>query len=260
MTKNTSIAKIDTFRTALEKARDRLAEVAPQYLSVDRLIRIMLSGMSRNPKLMECDSNSVLQFCMRCAETGLEPIGAGGAWPIPFENKKAGVTEMQFIPDYRGLVNCAKHAGCITHAVANVVHEADEFRYTLGLNPTLTHAPATGDRGERIAAYCVYTLPNGDKDFVVMDGDEIEGIRNRSRAAQVGPWKSDTGEMWKKTVIRRAMKPFAGANVRLDAAVSAFDEVDGLADVKTDPVSMPKPIDADVEVSEPKGPRRTATA
>lgn len=234
-------SELATLRTTLESATAKLAEVAPKYLKVDRLVRIMLSACSRNPKLLQCSRDSVLTFCMRCAETGLEPIGAGGAWPIPFKNKN-GTTEMQFIPDYRGLVNCAKRAGCITDAYAEVVKEHDEFDYALGLDPTLTHKPAPSDRGEMINAYCVFVLPDGTRRFVVMDADEIDGIRKRSRAATSGPWVTDEGEMWKKTVVRRAMKPFAGMSERLDAAIEADNDSTGI--VVRDPVTMPKAIEA----------------
>ena len=225
---NTAIAKQSDLKSMLEHARDSLAQVAPKHLKVDRVIKILLAAASRNPKLLQCSKRSTLNFCMKCSETGLEPIGAGGAWPVPYENRKTGEVEMQFIPDYRGLVNCAKRAKCITSAWAEVVRENDEFDYELGLNPSLTHKPARGDRGELQNAYCIYVLPDGEKHFVVMDADEIKGIRSRSRASQSGPWVTDEGEMWKKTVVRRAMKPFAGMSQELDRAIEADDAALGL--------------------------------
>jgi len=248
---------IVSLRTALESATAKLAEVAPKYLKVDRLVRIMLAACSRNPKLLECSRDSVLQFCMRCAETGLEPIGAGGAWPIPFFNGKTKRMEMQFMPDYRGLVNCAKHAECITDAYAEVVKGEDDFDYTLGLDPTLTHKPAKSDRGELVNAYCVFTLPDGTKRFVVIDTEEIDGIRKRSRAASSGPWVTDESEMWKKTVVRRAMKPFAGMSERLDAAIDADNASTGLT-VK-EPVSMPKAKTIEAEGTVKDEPEDAAT-
>lgn len=228
-----------SLKSDLEKALPKLAEVAPKHLKVERVVRIILSACSRNPKLLECTKESVLTFCMKCSETGLEPIGAGGAWPVPYTNRKNNTVEMQFIPDYRGLVNCAKRAGCITDSYAEVVKEADEFDYELGLNPTLTHKPAKVERGELINAYCIFTLPDGSKRFVVMDADEIHSIRKRSKAGDVGPWVSDESEMWKKTVVRRAMKPFAGMNAELDAAIDADNKVSGISFSK-EPISMPK--------------------
>lgn len=235
---------INTFRTMLEKASPKLAEVAPKHLKVERLTRLLLSSMSRNPKIMQCSPESVLQFAMSCSTTGLEPIGAGGAWAIPYENRKNGTVELQFIPDYRGLVNCAKRAECIKDAYAEVVYEKDEFDYELGLEPRLIHRPARGERGVLEAAYCIIVFPDDTKRFVVMGKEEIEGIRKRSRASDVGPWRSDPAEMWKKTVVRRAMKPFAGASQSLDAAIQADDAATGLVDVTPRaPVPPPPSLD-----------------
>lgn len=242
-------------RTKLEQAKPMLQEAAQQHLSVERCTRLLLSACSRNPELLKCTPESVLLFAMKCTETGLEPIGPGGAWPIPFKNTKAGTVEMQFIPDYRGLVHCAKRAGCITDAYAEVVKANDEFSYELGLNPTLTHKPARGDRGALEAAYCAFALPDGTKRFVVMDRAEIESIRRRSRAAQSGPWVTDEAEMWKKSVTRRAMKPFAGANAALDAAIEADDAALGLdGEADRAPIPMPQAIAGQAEAEPPAQP------
>ena len=231
-------------RDVLERAKDKLAEVAPKHLKADRVIRIMLAAASRDPKIAKCSTASILNFCMKCSETGLEPIGAGGAWPIPHENRKNGTFELTFIPDYRGLMNSAKRAGCIVDAYAEVVYENDEFDYELGLEPTLTHKPARGDRGQLYSAYCVFVLPSGIKRFTVMDSKEINGIRARSKGAESkfgSPWQTDEGEMWKKTVVRRAMKPFYGNSPMLDAALDADNSTSGVV-VHSEPVKRPRAI------------------
>ena len=240
--KSTAVATVQNLRAMMEKPEmlEKLQQVAPAHLNVPRVLLLMAAASKRVPKILQCTQASVYEFCMKCSETGLEPIGAGGAWPIPYGD------QLTFIPDYRGLVNCAKHADCITDAYAEVVRELDEFDYELGLNPSLTHKPARGDRGELQAAYCVFTLPDGTKRFVVMDGNEVLGIKSRSKAASSGPWKTDEGEMWKKTVIRRAMKPFVGMNTHLDAAIDADDAAGKVIDV--DPIPMPATTEPDEEL------------
>jgi recombination protein RecT len=234
--KTTAVERVSSLRTALERAQDSMRAVAPKYLKVDRVTKLLLAASSRTPKLMECTIESTLLFCMRCAESGLEPVGAGGAWPVPYFNNKTGKMEMQFIPDYRGLINSAKRAKLITDAYAEVVKENDTFHYTLGLNPDLTHEPASKDRGALTNAYCVFVLPDGTKRFAVMDSDEIKSIQKRSKAGGSGPWVTDEGEMWKKTVVRRAMKPFAGVSKELDAAVEADNDATGIT---VEPIAMP---------------------
>ena len=233
---NGQLTPMDKLKGQLDWAKDKLAEIAPKYMDVDRVTRLMLEACRKNSKILACTPESIIQFCMKCAETGLEPIGAGGCWPIPYG------TTLTFIPDYRGLVHCAVRCGAITSAHAEIVRTADEFDYELGLTPFLKHKPAGGDRGELEIAYCIFTLPNGEKRFTVMDSSEINGIRARSKAARSGPWMTDEGEMWKKTVIRRAMKPFAGMSSALDAAIEADDAETGAVEEKREPVKMPQAI------------------
>lgn len=202
---------------------ERLRAVAPKYVTVERLIRLLLSAGSRNPKIINCTQQSVLLFAMKCAETGLEPIGAGGCYPIPRKNKHTGAMELTFLPDYRGLMNCAKHAGCITDGFAEVVYANDHFEYELGLTQTIKHKPARTNRGELEAAYCVLVMPDQSRRAVVMQKEDIENIRNQSSEAWRSdgntPWKTYPAEMWKKTVVRRAMKPFAGYSASLFSAM-----------------------------------------
>lgn len=226
--------KLDVIRHQLDIAMPRLKEVAPRHLKPERVARILLAAISKTPAILNCTPESILQFAMKCSETGLEPIGAGGAWPIPYGNV------LTFVPDYRGLINCARRAKCVKHVRAEVVYENDEFEFSLGLDPSLSHTPARTDRGELNAAYAVLTMPDDTKEFVVMLADDVQRIKARSKAANSGPWKTDEPEMWKKTVIRRAMKPFAGASREMDAAIEADDQATGPADINREPITMPK--------------------
>ncbi len=227
--------KVKSLRTMLEQASPRFAAVAAKHLKVDRMVKLLLAAGMRTPAIYDCTQESVLAFCMKCSETGLEPIGAGGAWPIPY-----GKT-LTFIPDYRGLVNCAKRGDCIKDAYAEVVREKDQFDYALGMEPRLVHVPARGDRGDLEAAYCIIVFTDDTKRFVVMDKSDVQAIKTRSKAASSGPWKTDEAEMWKKTVVRRAMKPFAGASPELDAAIAADDKAGMVIEVK-EPIAAPKAL------------------
>lgn len=242
---NQQIAKLDDLLT---KAREKLTTVAPKWLDVDRMTRLLLAACGRTPKILLCTPESILRFAMKCSETGLEPIGAGGCWPIPYEDKKRGIYELTFMPDYRGMVNAAKRAECIKDAYAEAVYSEDKFDYELGLEPKLYHKPARGNRGELEAAYCILVFHDDTRRFVVMHKAEIESIRDRSQAwgawikwKKPCPWNTDPGEMWKKTVVRRAIKPFAGMSSQVDAIIQADDETMQIVD-SPDLVPMPKAV------------------
>jgi recombination protein RecT len=68
--------------------KDQLAAALPKWLSPDRLLRIVFSSTMKNPKLLDCTRESILQSVMQCAQLGLEPI-LGRAYLIPYENRNA---------------------------------------------------------------------------------------------------------------------------------------------------------------------------
>lgn len=239
-------AQVDDLRHLLEAAEGRFREVAPKWLSVDRVVRLVLAARSRTPRIGQCSKESILLFTMKCAETGLEPIGAGGMWPVPYFNSKSGGYELQAIPDWRGLIQLAKKTEQVKHVHAHLVHENDRFDYKLGDSPSVEHHPALKDRGEVVGAYCVCVLPDDSRHIEFMTREEVEDIRKRSKASDNGPWKSDWGQMAIKTVVRRALKVFA-ASPEMQAALEADNQATGLKTRDISPISAPKAIAAKVE-------------
>src|SRR5690606_1820212 len=81
--------------------------------------------------------------------------------------------------------------------------------------------PFAKDRGDIIGVYVVAKTADGDYLTETMTRDEIDGIMNRSESVKAGkstPWKTDYGEMAKKTVVKRAQKYWPKTE-RLAAAV-----------------------------------------
>lgn len=73
------------------------ARAMPASMSADRLARIALTEVRRNPALGECTPASFFGALMQCATLGVEPGLLGHAYLVPFNNRKAGYKEVQFI-------------------------------------------------------------------------------------------------------------------------------------------------------------------
>lgn len=243
----------DNLSAILKAAEPELRRLAPKYVRVDRMMALAIEAKMRNPLLANCSPVSVVNFCKKCAEVGTDRVGAGGMWPVPFRNSKTGCFDMVPIPDWRLLIEKTKKAKAITHATADVVFENDRFNYQRGADPLLMHQPTLTDPGKPIATYCVYTLPDGTKDFLVMSWAEVVAIRDRSKAWQnylkdkskTCPWVTDECEMAKKTVVKRTMKIFEGASIELTALLEADNVVNGLEVIDIPaPIEMPKALPA----------------
>lgn len=201
-------------------SRQRQIEAAlPKHLTADRLSRIALTAIRRTPKLMEADVASLFGAIMQCAQLGLEP--GTRAHLVPFWNGRQSRYEVNFIPDYRGLIDLARRSGQIGPFYAFAVREHDAFTYSLGLNPDLVHVPAESNRGEITHFYAVARAKdNSWSQFDVMTREQVDAIRDRSKAKDSGPWVTDYEPMGCKTVVRRLCK-FLPASVEILQAVQA---------------------------------------
>lgn len=226
-----------------------LAAALPKWLSVDRLLRIVFSSAMRNPRLLDCTRESILQSVMMCAQLGLEPI-LGRAYLIPYNNSKqiAGkwqkVMECQFQPGYQGLVDLARRSGTIKDVYAFNVYSNDDFSLSYGMDRNIHHVPWFMDPakkpsgpGEFFGAYAVWLLKDGTSHPEFMHADDIFKRRDRSQAyqfaiknpnnktAQECPWIQWPEEMQTKTVLKHSSK-MVPASIEFMQAVELDNQAD----------------------------------
>jgi recombination protein RecT len=94
----------------------------------------------------------------------------------------------------------------VTSLAAEVVREGDRFRYVNGLAPVLEHEPAPAGRGKAYAWWAAAGIVGGGSASVVLYREDVERIRERSRAKNSGPWRTDYDAMARKTAIRQLAK------------------------------------------------------
>jgi len=235
---------LKTFRATLQRMKPQVAMALPSNMSADRMIRMSMSVVQQNPKLLDCSSQSVLGCIMTSAQLGLYPDNSvlGHAYFVPFK----GVCT--FIAGYKGLINLASRSDKVTSIMGYAVYDGDGFDFEYGLNPTLKHKPS-GDPIEGRELTHVYSIARMLNEpipqFVVMTKEECDKIRSRAPAGQRGPWVTDYEPMAIKTSIRRLCKylPLSSelqraialdehADIGLDQGLEAVgqDVLDGLAD------------------------------
>ena len=248
---STQLARQNTIKALLDASKDAIARRLPKHLSADRIIKVALTAINTNIKLLSCTRESLTLSIMRAAELGLEPGGLlGEGYLVPYNCKVKGENgqerwemQCQFIPGYRGLIVLARRSGEIANIFAEAVYKGDKFEVELGLNPKLSHVPdfdsESRDKDENITfTYAVARFKDESFQFVVLSRKQIEKLRARSKAATSGPWVTDYEEMAKKTAIRRLSKylplsvELAKALKYQEAAESGeFVTLDGVAEL-----------------------------
>ena len=206
-----------------ESMKAQFAMALPKHLTADRFVRVVLTAMTKNPKLEQCTQASLFSCLLTLSQFGLEPDGRR-AHLIPYENRRRNIVECQLILDYKGLAELAMRSGMVSYIHADVVRTGDLFVFSKGeLGEHVPHflrrdAAKPDSPGEVFAVYALARMKDGSEKAEVLSTDEVLSIRDGSsgwQAFQKGyakdnPWNPNdpvrAGEMFKKTAFRRLSK------------------------------------------------------
>lgn len=222
MTTGTDVKKEEKSKTIIdilkgEDAKRQLKMALPKHLTPDRFVRVALTIINKNPNLQKCTVTSLWACLLDLSQMGLEPDGRK-AHLIPFGD------QCTLVVDYKGIADLVRRSGEVSNIHADIVCENDVFDCSYGSDGKLNHFPADGNRGKVKRAYSYVKLKDGAESYEVMNIDEIEAIRMRSKTYNAstkqnsGPWKTDWNEMAKKTVFRRHSKWLPLSSERLALA------------------------------------------
>jgi recombination protein RecT len=208
--------------------KKRIATVLPRHLDPDRMMRLALTSLQRNPGLLEATPASFIAAVIQSAQLGLEPDGLiGQAYLIPYRNKKRGTVEVNFQVGYQGLMDLGRRSGEISSIIPRVVHEKDVFEYHFGLDQDhLRHVPSEeAGPGKATYVYCIVRLKDGSVQYEVWPAAKVESHRRKhSRARDDGPWVTHWEEMAKKTLIIQVLK-YCPKSVELAKAIALEEMV-----------------------------------
>lgn len=216
---------------------DRIAKTMVKSMDPQRMMNVALSIICAPGKgsmrLLDCAPLSLLDAITKLGEVGLEPGGAlQHAYLVPYRDKSNNRVLARPTISYMGYIELARRSGLLTQVEARVVHEKDRFDLKYGLDQKLEHVPYFGaeDPGEPLLVYSIARFKDGGFHVDTMSAAEVEKIRQRSPAKNDGPWVTDPGEMWKKTIIRRARKFWPQSPELARAAeIDGEDEVTNVA-------------------------------
>ena len=216
---NQQISVVDQFKLTLatDSVQSGFGAVLPKDVDQEMFTAVVVRAVQEDPAILDADRKSLFLACQDAAKDGLVPDKREGALVIRSTKvNNQWVKKVCWQPMIGGLRKNLARAGFDIRA--EVVFEHDVFDQELGDNPAITHKPPQlGEpRGKVIGAYAIATrLSTGDKYREVMSYVELEAIRARAQTDYI--WKSDTNEMYRKTVARRLVKflPITGEETDL---------------------------------------------
>ncbi|WP_338950121.1 recombinase RecT [Fusobacterium nucleatum] len=219
--------KSKTIFDVIQAGAKQFATALPKHINSDRFVRIAITTIRQNPKLAQCNQESLLGALMVSAQLGLEPGVLGQCYLIPYGR------ECQFQIGYKGMIELLRRSGQLKDIYAYSVYENDEFEMTYGLDRDLKHKPNLQNKGNFIGCYCVAVLKDDARAFEYMTKEEIEAHGKKfSKTYGNGPWKTDFEAMAHKTVVKKMLK-WLPVSVEFLEMASKDEKTFKVADEKT---------------------------
>lgn len=95
-----------------------------------KFMTAILSAVTNNPALQECDSMSILNCAFLGEGLKLSPSPQlGQYYMVPFENKKRGIKEAQFQLGYKGYIQLAERSGNYKKLNVLAIKEGELIKY-----------------------------------------------------------------------------------------------------------------------------------
>jgi len=171
------------------------------------------NALIASPGLANCKPESVFAGIRNAIRDGIVPDGREGALVA---NRDGSV---MYLPMKEGLSRafCSKTGASIR---SGVIFENDEvLELDVGTNPVIRIKPCIlGDRGAFLAAWAMVKMPDGETYGRVMNKDEVDRARAKSRA-KAGPWSVWYERMAEKCVIKSLLNSLRHLIPRNEEAV-----------------------------------------
>jgi|ERR1700678_360968 recombination protein RecT len=167
----------------LESMKPQIAMALPRHLTPERMVRIAITCLRTNPKLAECDAQSVLASVMLASQLGLEPGVLGQCFLVPYKDHKTKQMVCTLVPGWLGILDLVNRAGKAT-AWTGEVYAGDHFEWALGDKPFVTHRPC-GDETTLTHVYAIARTKGSE--YPIIEVWPIEKVwKHRERFNKVG--------------------------------------------------------------------------
>lgn len=193
--------------------------------------------VSNDKKLQECEPATIMHAAITA--TALElPLdkNLGFAYVIPYQNKRAGVSEAQFQLGAKGITQLAIRSGQFVRINVSDVREGELKGFNrLSGDITFDWDETTEREKKKVVGYVAYfRLVNGFSKTMYMSVDEIEahakrysqtyGSKNDYVRSQ-SKWSTDFDAMAQKTILKRLLTKYAPLSVEMQTAFQADQSV-----------------------------------
>jgi len=186
----------------LDASLEKQTAALPQGFNKARFLQNCMTVIQEND-FAKCEAGTVVRTLLKGAFLGLDFFNRE-CYAIPYGNR------VQFQTDYMGEIKlCKKYSiNPVKDIYAKVVREGDFFEEEIKEGQQcINFRPMQFNNGKIIGTFAVCLFKDGSMIYDTMSTEEIEKTRkNFSKQPNGQAWDKSTGEMYKKTVLRRLCK------------------------------------------------------
>ena len=199
-----------TIKSGLAKKLTENKEALPAGFNQQRfilncitVIQDMMKDNKKKEQLEKINPKTIPVCLAKAAYLGLDFFN-GECYAIPYGGN------LTFQTDYKGEIKLCKRysKNKIKDIFAKVVRQGDFFMEEVdGGKQNVQYRPKPFSNEQMIGAFAIVVFVYGLLMYDTMSSEDIENVRNTySKMKDSQAWKSSTGEMYKKTVLRRLCK------------------------------------------------------
>lgn len=179
------------------------SEALPKGFNQTRFLQNCMTVLQDTKGIEKVEPITIARTMLKGAFLGLDFFNRE-CYAIPYGN------QLNFQTDYKGEIKLAKKYSInpIKDIYAKLVREGDEFQEEIKEGRQIINfKPKVFNNGTILGAFAVVLFKDGSMIYDTMSADEIEHTRTKfSKMPNGQAWKDSTGEMYKKTVLRRLCK------------------------------------------------------
>lgn len=219
-----ALKPVDALKQTVQSMQPQFKAGLPPHISPEKFVRVVQTAINNTPALAQANRQSFFSAAMKAAQDGLLPDGKEAAFVTFGKGEQATV---QYMPMVGGILKKVRNSGELSMITAQVVFEADKFRYWIDTDGEhIEHEPSLfGDRGKAKGVYALAKTKDGAVYIEFLTVADVMAIKNVSRSKNSGPWAGDfEHEMWRKSAIRRLSKRLP-MSTDLEMTIHADDEV-----------------------------------
>lgn len=234
--------KKQTLSEALTASLTEVQSSLPQNFNIPRFVQNSIALLNGNESLIKYNkqygSAQIKAGLMRAAYLGLDALNAE-CYLVPYGSS------INFVTSYTGMMKMVKKysQNKVKQITTEIIREGDSVKAkfvdgkkNLEIDTdVLSSKPLKG-----VIAMCIFE--DGSLDFEYMSKEQLEKVRQQSKAKNSLAWGTFTEEMYKKVVIRRLCK-----RITLDLDSDIAKEFDSGIEIETDQRELAR---RDIEANE----------